>query len=62
MGGTKYHSDKEICRDYLEPLLKEQSPLITSKNDFEFKYLDEDEDETIKQINSNLGLVMDFTK
>ena len=39
MGGTKYHSDKEICEDYLEPLLKEQSPLITSKYGFEFKYL-----------------------
>ncbi len=37
--GTKYHSADELCKDCLEPLLRERSPLITSKNGFEFKYL-----------------------
>ena len=37
--GTKCLSANELCKDYLEPLLREKSPLITSDNGFEFKYL-----------------------
>jgi len=37
--GTKCLPASELCKDYLEPLLKEKSPLITSDNGFEFKYL-----------------------
>ena len=37
--GTKCLPANELCKDYLEPLLREKSPLITSDNDFEFKYL-----------------------
>ena len=36
---TKFLLADELCKDYLEPLLREKSPLITSDNGFEFKYL-----------------------